>query len=490
MGRRILAIAFLIGFGIATITSSCKPSSPLLTPVTPPQTTAPPSTVSPSIQEPATLENVKLADPIDDLFNNEGGKVQGEPYLDIVNTEISLVEDNYVAKIKLGGALPSLIEAPAFIEWDVMVDSDCDSGTGWNDPVVLGNIGIDCRILLGLKADQYKASVHDIKSNTSEPIEYKADANTVEFQFPKSSIPVDNFNYTVVVRKYAKEGDAGSLVTADKAPNQGHCKFPSGCADLKAGLPTSSFESANATVFYNPGNEDIARWAAEAFELAYDGIGKRLGVFPEERFKVYVYLTQDDLVEGLQKFGNVCAESASYFKNKTTNPGPMGGNLYIMHLGPYINMQHEVAHEYTHAITQQISGKAQQSIIWLDEGLSDYLPYDMFLETKYREDELRIGQQYLDAVREAVKQGKFISLRELCPYDKWAARYQTPSDFYLQYYEAFTVVCYMAQKYGLDKCVVILKFVQNGDIPETAIQKALGISLSQLETDFKAYLQK
>ena len=228
MGRQILiiAVALLLGVGVVIPIISCSQFSPPSTPITKPQTTEPaPATTLLPTQESITRD-VKLADPIDDLFNKEGGKVQGELYLDIVDTEISLVQNDYVFKINLRGPLPSFIDAPAFIEWDIMVDSDRNLATGWNDPVVFGNIGADYRIFLGLKLDKYTAFVHDTKSNTYKSIEYKVDTSSVELRCPKSSFPVDNFNYTVVARKYAKEGNAGSLVSADKAPNQGHCTFP------------------------------------------------------------------------------------------------------------------------------------------------------------------------------------------------------------------------------------------------------------------------
>jgi len=250
-------------------------------------------------------------------------------------------------------------------------------------------------------------------------------------------------------------------------------------------LPSVSFESGNATVFYNIGDEEKAQRYGDAFDFAYATVGKNLGVYPSKRFTLYIYVTQEDLVQGLQKFSNFSPQRAAFFETSAA-PGPIN---YIMHVPPYFSW-HDITHNYVHTILEEVSGDAFRSIKWLSEGLADYLAHITVLETKYKEDELRLGQSRIALAKKALEQGKLLSLASISTDSQWGANHENRELWKLQYAESYAVVNYLVHKYGLEKCVSILKLIKQGVTQKTAVQQALGIPLSQLEADFQNYLRQ
>jgi hypothetical protein len=204
MQREILnVLAVLLGLIVITSIVGCGPS-PISTTIPSEPPVVPSENISPAVTTPLpsippSHPVIVLSDSTGDLFDTQGNKAQGEPFMDIVNAGLSLVGEEYTAKIDLAGPLPSSITPPVFIEWDLMVDSDRDTGTGWYAPTLFNDIGVDYRIFLGLQGNQYSADVHDTRSNSFKTIQYKVDGATVELHFPKSSIPTDSFNYIFVV---------------------------------------------------------------------------------------------------------------------------------------------------------------------------------------------------------------------------------------------------------------------------------------------------
>jgi len=173
-----------------------------------------------------TVDRVKFPDPVGDLFDRYGNPAKGEPYLDIVETELSSSNGCYLAKIKVGGPLPAKTSDPSiFIEWDVLIDSDCNSGTGWNWPLICNDIGPDYLLRLGLIDSQYRGLSLNLKTQTWRSVGYEIDGDTIILRFLPETIAT-NFNYTVAVRKYGEGGAPQALLVADKAPNKGHYISP------------------------------------------------------------------------------------------------------------------------------------------------------------------------------------------------------------------------------------------------------------------------
>ena len=470
-GTGLVVLATVLAFLVAC-------TAPASAPTPPPEPTPP--------VEPEKL-GISLSDPSSDLFNKAGISWTGfGAYVDITKSELSLSNGYYLAKIELNSPLPAKTDDPSiFIEWDILVDSDCDAGTGWNWPLICNDIGSDYLLRLELKNSQYKGSVLNIKTNKWGSIEYKIDANIVELRFSSETIGEPaNFNFVVAVRKYGERGAPQALQVADKAPNEGHYVFPNHHAYVEPGLPTTPLESDHATVYYNPGNEAKAKWYAEAFEYAYTQVSTELEAYPAQRFKLYVYATQEDLVKGLQEFSGFSPEAAAFFKSGGA-PRPIN---YIMHVCPNSGW-HDMAHEYTHTIIEELSGRVFLSIKWLDEGLANYIAHEAVSKTKYKENEVQWRASQTAIVRKALDEGRLFALKDTSTEVQWCPEGLGTPECHLQYAQAYVVVTYLVQTYGIDKCKAILQLMEGGLSQEVAVQEALGISLAQFEADFRNYLQ-
>lgn len=171
----------------------------------------------------------RLSDPKDDLFNIAGESwADFGAYIDITESELSLSNGFYLAKIKLSSPPPTKTDDPSImIEWDILIDSDCNMGTGDTWPILLNDIGADYLLRLTLVDSTYTGQVINLMTNDWGSIEYEIDGNVVELRFSSETIGEPaNFNYVVAVRKYGEWGAPQALQVADKAPNEGHYVFP------------------------------------------------------------------------------------------------------------------------------------------------------------------------------------------------------------------------------------------------------------------------
>ncbi len=212
-----LAYAYLVTAAFTLILVGCdKPpatsvSNPSLTPSLNP------------VQTPST--SIRVTDSTNDLFDGSGESIDGEPYLDIVETELSSFDTYYLATIKLNQALPSkLDDSSLFIEWDFFVDADSNPVTGWNNTLLFNDIGPDYLFRLSLSGSKYTVETLDIKANKFSQRDYRVNGTVIELRLPKVTLQSDSFNYITVVNK--DRGGGTELLIADKAPNQGHGQFP------------------------------------------------------------------------------------------------------------------------------------------------------------------------------------------------------------------------------------------------------------------------
>jgi hypothetical protein len=312
---------------------------------------------------------------------------------------------------------------------------------------------------------------------------YKIAGDTIDISFTWSLMgQTATFDCVAAVRKWVQTApNQKSLAVVDKVPNAGHYNLPAGYIYIKPGPPALQMASEHATIWYNEGNDAYARYVAQTFELGYDSVGKVLGVYTQ-KFTIYTYITQNDLVQGLQTFSGFSASSAAYFRSTGMTPRPLN---FVMHVPPNFS-QHTIIHEYTHAALEEIGSQAYKSIKWLDEGLAEEMAYTAMLTTAERDNEIKWGLSRLTTAKNALAQGKLFSLTEISTESQWSAH--SGADYDLEYAEAYAVTSYAVSRYGLGKCVDILRFMKAGDSQEMAVQKALGVSVSKLESDFRVYL--
>jgi hypothetical protein len=162
-----------------------------------------------------------FTDSVNDTFDKHNNFVSGEPYLDIIEVNVSSFDADVVATIKVNGLIPTRTEDPsASIEWDVYVDSDLKNVTGLRWPLIINDIGAEYVFRLMLKGDKMTGEVYEVASNKWGNISYEIDGNAVTLHIYK----LTSFNYVAATKKFGEGGI--ELLVADKAPNMGHLTFP------------------------------------------------------------------------------------------------------------------------------------------------------------------------------------------------------------------------------------------------------------------------
>jgi len=179
-----------------------------------------------------------FTDPIGDLFDSQERPVTAEPYLDIVEVELTRSGTEYNARIKVNGPLPSSLADPTiFLEWDLLVDIDQNRETHpWSWTLLDNGIGVDMliRLMLGPSGSAYRAQVWNAATKKGVSISFNVDGATVQLKFDDASLGTipKAFDLVFAARKYGNYGHAGGELAFDKAPNRGYFTFSDGKTSL------------------------------------------------------------------------------------------------------------------------------------------------------------------------------------------------------------------------------------------------------------------
>jgi len=263
---------------------------------------------------PENAKELIISDPRGNVFDAQGNPIQAELYLDIVGAEVYVAETSSVFRIILDGDVPSELNEPDIVlEWDFYIDTTMDVSIGGVVGFLSNDIDPNYLLRVIMASDWIVAEIRDLKSSTgnSVSVDYLVTGEIISFSVPASVLPLGRFNFTVAACKWL----TGELVAASKAPNQGHYNMPSGYVYIKPGLPTKHYTTANAVIWYNEGNEERAKWCAEAFEAAYSYVVQTLQPLSAPSLAVsemtaYVYVSQADLVAGLQEYNRLSLDAA------------------------------------------------------------------------------------------------------------------------------------------------------------------------------------
>jgi hypothetical protein len=171
---------------------------------------------------------ISFTDPTDDLFDKLGNPIEDQPYLDIVEAEITTSGSDYITRITLNGPLPAETPDPQiFLEWDIYVDADNNCSTGYTWSLVANDLGFEYFARLMLLDSNYSAEVWDFGTKQSN-IQYKITDNIIELRWPQEFYQTNTFNLIIAAKKYGERGTGSAFTLADKAPNLLHANFPGG----------------------------------------------------------------------------------------------------------------------------------------------------------------------------------------------------------------------------------------------------------------------
>jgi hypothetical protein len=184
---------------------------------------------------PKIISTAVFPDTTSDLFDAGSGSTPGKGYIDIRRSQISWTGGYYTAHIELNDPCPVRTDdSSTFFEWDILVDADSNSNTGFKWPLIGNDIGYDYLVRVGLNGSDYWGEVLTISTNASADIEFivavynnQETGNILELYFPEALIgSPEGFNWIVAVRQYLVNDPPDQPSISDKSPDEGHYTFP------------------------------------------------------------------------------------------------------------------------------------------------------------------------------------------------------------------------------------------------------------------------
>ncbi len=223
-------------------------------------------------------------------------------------------------------------------------------------------------------------------------------------------------------------------------------------------------ESSSFKLYWYKGDSHFAQQLVEAGEDALSLLEEDIGAKPGRTIEVYVY-------------GSTAALHGSLIYPQEWTGGLAFTEYGIVALGVSAAqvswgesaMAHEMAHLVVHQVTMNGYGVVLPN--WLDEGLAMYA-------------EGELSSDLAAALSSAVKQGRLDSVQSLSssfPADTAGAR--------LAYAESYSLVEYLLEnKGGRENMLKLLGAIRAGCGYEEALQEVYGLSISQLDSQWKQYL--
>lgn len=206
--------------------------------------------------------------------------------------------------------------------------------------------------------------------------------------------------------------------------------------------------------------------ALDIAAVSLERMARSLNVPPPERVDVYLYPSLADLQAALRMAGRDW----------------MGGQarpelgvilVAVPHDDGYMaQMEREIPHELTHLLVYRLMGPGGYPYVpaWLNEGLATA-------------NEARPDPNLDSLLERARAEGRLIPIRNLCP------PFSTdPAEALLAYAESGSLVRYIRQQYGDSAIRALLLAYADGADCEAGVQRALHVTLEQLERAWRADL--
>jgi hypothetical protein len=219
------------------------------------------------------------------------------------------------------------------------------------------------------------------------------------------------------------------------------------------------------TLFWYRGDDAFAQAVLDAANRTIDKLRARFNVAADLPIRLVIYGSEDDFSESLPP------NSAEWIGGQARPPL----RLIVAGIDPTRGAMAEIGrmipHEVSHLILYQATRNPYNSPpSWLDEGLAVYNQ-----ETP--------DSRFAGLLRDAVRDGRLIPIRALnssFPLD--------PDQALLSYAESASVVTFISQRFGDAKLGALLTSFKQEMAYDEAAQSALGVSLTELDAQWKASL--
>jgi len=221
-------------------------------------------------------------------------------------------------------------------------------------------------------------------------------------------------------------------------------------------------ETNHFIFFITEGSKNAIPSLANELEANYTRITQDLQVTPTVKFSVYIF-------EDVDTFHKTDGRPDASPSSVGTTHGIDIWLVSPLNPGDALNTQEALTagvHEFTHALVNYINGSLKENNyqipIWLNEGLAGYEAGQMSADWR-----ARLAQLIADGAIPSIN-------TDLVP-DRFAEVKGLPF--------SITLVEYIIQQYGIEKVVDIIK-------SPTEVELILGITLPELDSNWREYLQK
>ena len=223
-------------------------------------------------------------------------------------------------------------------------------------------------------------------------------------------------------------------------------------------------QSSSFNLYWYKGDSRFAQQLISAGEKALGRLEDDIGAKPERTIEVYVYGSTKAL-QGSLIFPQEWTGGLAY-----TEYGIVALGVSTDQLGWGKGaMAHEMAHLVVHQVTMNGYGIVLPS--WLDEGLAMYAEGDLTSE-------------FASALSSAVKRGQLDSVQSLS--SSFPAQTAAAT---LAYAESYSIVDYLLDhKGGKENMLDLLGAIRDGSGYEEALQAVYGLSIDQLDSQWKQHL--
>jgi hypothetical protein len=219
------------------------------------------------------------------------------------------------------------------------------------------------------------------------------------------------------------------------------------------------------TVYWYSGNDEFGQSIADTAVRAIDRLASRFGVEATEPVRLVIYANDDN-------FTNALPPNSAEWIGGQAHPEL---NLIVAEVDPGASASREikrmVPHEISHLILHQATPNPFNSPPkWMDEGLA--------VHNQEVED-----ARFKSILNDAVQDGQLIPVRALnssFPLD--------PDQALLSYAESWSIVRYIIEERGDTQMAALVGTFKNEVSYEEAVQQSLGISIDELDAQWKAWL--
>jgi hypothetical protein len=137
-----------------------------------------------------------------------------------------------------------------------------------------------------------------------------------------------------------------------------------------------------------------------------------------------------------------------------------------------VTLKHELCHLFLHHLVSS-NGRLPR---WFNEGVSQWVSGGIT--------EVIIGENK-DLLKQATLSGRFIRISNLT-----RGFPQDSSSLHLAYQESKSIVDYIVKEHGPDRILQIIKHLREGSTIDSAVIKALSMSMGELEKQWHSHLKR